>query len=157
MGASRKTSQNSIMLAERRARMLRMRLDGFLLEDIAEAEACSTATACREVQRALADLAEQNRTAAAELRAVQTERLERMYRGLRPGIDKGSPAAVQSGIKVVERLAKLWGIDAPERLDLTATVASRAALTRLSDEEVLALDERLNGAENRDEEPAETA
>lgn len=58
----------------------------------------------------------------AEVRSIHDSRLEEMYKALRPAIeaeDRGTPRAVEVAIKVLERQARLHGVDAVEEAAAT--------------------------------------
>lgn len=52
-------------------------------------------------------------------------------------LDKGEPRAIEVGVKLLERLAKLWGLDAPTRKVLEVVTES------VVDEAIAALEAEL--------------
>jgi hypothetical protein len=58
---------------------------------------------------------------AAELRKLDTERLEEMFLSLQPGIRQGDPRSVEVGVKVLTHKAEMNGYKAPARIDMTGT------------------------------------
>jgi hypothetical protein len=52
-----------------------------------------------------------------EMREIQHQRLESAWNGLVPKIDMGRERAVEVGIKVLERQARLWGMDASDQIE----------------------------------------
>lgn len=151
------TDPDDIALAERRAEALDLRTQGLSFRAIGSMLGVSHTSAKKYVDHALDELAQQTRAGAARLRAQEVDRLVWVIRSMRDAVNDGSTQAAQVVIASSARIAKLYGLDAPEKLDVATTMTSRSALARLPDDELLALDEQLNGAENRDEEPAETA
>lgn len=87
-----------------------------------------------ETQRTLAD------QGVEELKQLERERLDEVIKSLWPDVQKGKYKAIELLIKVMERRAKMEGIDAPERqvsIDLTSQ------LERLSPQELLTEAQRL--------------
>ena len=58
---------------------------------------------------------------AAELRKLDSERLEEMFLSLQPGIRQGDPRSVEVGVKVLTHKAEMNGYKAPARVDMTGT------------------------------------
>lgn len=58
---------------------------------------------------------------AAELRKLDSERLDEMLLSLQPGIRQGDPRSVEVGIRVLVHKAELNGYKAPTRVDMTGT------------------------------------
>lgn len=92
--------------------MLAMRLQGASLAEIADRFGVSIATASRAVKRAIAESVPAR--AVEELRSEQLMRLERLWAALWPRIEAGSARHAEVGLRVLERQARLMGLDAPE-------------------------------------------
>ena len=58
---------------------------------------------------------------AAELRKLDSERLEEMFLSLQPGIRQGDPRSVEVGVKVLTHKAEMNGYKAPARVDMAGT------------------------------------
>ncbi len=58
---------------------------------------------------------------AAELRKLDSERLDEMLLSLQPGIRQGDPRSIEVGVRVVVHKAELNGYKVPARMDMTAT------------------------------------
>jgi len=58
---------------------------------------------------------------AAELRKLDSERLEEMFLSLQAGIRKGDPRSIEVGVKVLTHKAEMNGYKAPARVDMTGT------------------------------------
>jgi hypothetical protein len=67
--------------------------------------------------------------AAEELRALQDERLNRMLAGLWNSAATGDVAAVDRVLKIMERQARLHGLDAPTRTEVTGEGGGAVQLT----------------------------
>jgi hypothetical protein len=73
----------------------------------------SLKTAYLDVQTALGALDAVIRQTAERLRDLEAARLDRLNVALANGIKAGTPAAIFAAVKVMERRAKLFGLDAP--------------------------------------------
>jgi hypothetical protein len=54
-----------------------------------------------------------------KLRKMQLERLEEQWSYLQPAMRKGSPRAIEAGVRVLEREARLCGLDMPAKMAFT--------------------------------------
>jgi hypothetical protein len=79
---------------------------------------------------------------AAELRSLDSLRLEDMFLSLQPGIRKGDPKAVDAGVRVLAHKARLIGYEAPKSIELGGKAGepisievARRVLEGLHDEE----------------------
>jgi len=57
---------------------------------------------------------------ADELRQIEIERLDRMLLAIWPQVVGGNFGAIDRALRIMERRAKLCGLDAPTRQDLTS-------------------------------------
>ncbi len=118
--------------AERRVKSLELRKAGLGYRQIGEQLDVSEAQACRDVQRALADLAEMEQDHAREYRQLELERLDALLsplwlraRGRRIQHDDGTVedvppdyAAVDRVMRLMEARRRLLGLDVqPEDKD----------------------------------------
>lgn len=108
--AESKSSPRRIEAAERRRQALRLRIRGASFDDIAEQVglAGGKGSACRVVQEALAEI---GREEAEELRALELYRLDELHRAVWSKALRGNLAAVDRVLKIMERRAKLCGLD----------------------------------------------
>ena len=136
-----KTNRNSPGKAKRleaQARALELRRMGFGYQEIANQLNCSLSTAHGYVDAAMADAAAQVSGAAERVKTEEISRLDGMMRGLWPDARKGSYGAIDRVLKIMERRAKLLGLDAPYRqkeeqaedgpqLPIAVTIARKSA------------------------------
>ena len=104
--------QRKYEVAKRRAQALELRISGMSYRAIADALSCADSTAYELVQSALREIP------AANVELLRTEHdamIRLLMLKLKPRIDKGEPRAIEVATKLLERLAKLWGLDAPTR------------------------------------------
>lgn len=72
----------------------------------------------RELERMRAEMFED----AQAVRQMEAERLDELLRGLWTKAKRGDPAAVDRVLKIMERRAKLLGLDAASELNVSATL-----------------------------------
>ena len=133
-----KTSSQAIDRAERRDKAVRLRREGLTLREIAARLGISPATAHEDISRALADIPAES---VEELRTVWGERLEAATAVVMPQVEAGDLDAVDRLVRLTDRAAKLYGLDAPANIqvqsaqaevDLDATVDKIMAAARLA-------------------------
>ena len=119
----RKQSRTSRPRAQARVnefQVLDLRLKGLSLRAIGKRLGVCHATAYKAMSRVLAKLEAASAEKAEELRRIETERLDLMLEALLPkATNKRNPngAAADRVLKIMERRAKLWGLDAPKKFD----------------------------------------
>lgn len=119
--------------AQRRAEAVQMRCDGNSLEVIALAlEYENIEDASRDINRALEiNIAAQDH-AVDIYRAMELRRLDQMTLALNPGLLRGVPRSVEIALKVSERRAKLLGLDAGTKLEITTIDALDSQIAQLT-------------------------
>ncbi len=143
MATNERTEEQAIIDTE----ALKLRSRGFTYQQIADSAGCSKAAAYNRVKRALSDIP---REAAEEYRALESERLDALlavatHQAL---TGKRSLFAIDRCLAIMDRRAKLLGLDAPIRSQvetvtydgnsIEARVAElRSALGQLGGESVL--------------------
>lgn len=108
----------------RRERALRLRIAGYSLREIADELDCSIETVHQDVNVSLTKLRAFNDRLAEDLRQLELERLDKMTRVLLRRLDDEKYAdkhleSIDTLIKVQARRAKLVGLDAPTRSELS--------------------------------------
>jgi hypothetical protein len=68
------------------------------------------------VQHELGRLDALNREKAERLRDLEAHRLDRLTISLQSGIRAGDPRAILAAVRIMERRAKLFGLDAPTKV-----------------------------------------
>jgi hypothetical protein len=104
---------------EHQRQALELRRAGLGYEAIGAQLGLKKSQAHRLVQAGLAECRAQVNANADELRSEELSRLDGMLQGLWPRARKGEAAAVDRVLKIGERRAKLLGLDAPEKRELT--------------------------------------
>lgn len=110
------TSAAKARTLDRQAKALELRRMGKGYVEIAAALEIGKSQAHRLVKAGLAEAREQIRASGDELRSEELSRLDALLSSLWPQARKGSLGAVDRVIKVMERKAKLLGLDAPQRV-----------------------------------------
>jgi hypothetical protein len=111
--------------AKKRARAnqaLELRIAGATYRQIAAQLGVSEKAAYYDVQDELGRLDPIIHGQAERLRELEAARLDRLNVALAPGIKAGTPGAIFAAVKVMERRAKLCGLDAPTKLEVSGAV-----------------------------------
>lgn len=112
-------SRQRLTAAEKRSRLLKMRIAGATITDIRKALNYSQTGYYKAYHQAMADLRETAANDRDELRDMEAARLDSYLGKLAPLIDAGDTAAVERAIGISHRRAKLFGLDTPLRLEHT--------------------------------------
>jgi lambda repressor-like predicted transcriptional regulator len=121
---------NVLKARERSADIFHLRKQGWTIREIALKynvhPNAITAIIKREVQKVTKKTSEDLDT----LRQIQLERLDFMWKSLWPNMECGNANAIEKGLAVMERQAKLLGLDAPEvkRIDITVEMTETEAI-----------------------------
>ena len=100
-------------IQKRRKDVQNLRLQGMTQNDIAEKLGVSRVVITQDLKAIFTALKEASTNEAATWRVLLSERLEGMIAVLTPMVAVGDLAAMAQYLKVIERLAKLWGADMP--------------------------------------------
>jgi DNA-binding CsgD family transcriptional regulator len=118
-GPSNATSKEQIMGAQRRQQCLDLRLQGASYKQIATAVGISPVAAWRHVDKALKEIRSRYQDTAAKLHDQEMLKLDRMelamYRRSITG-EKDDESATLVRLKIMERRARLMGLDAPTEI-----------------------------------------
>ncbi len=117
--------------AERRIAALKLRQAGHSYREIGAELGISDVQALRDVRRALAALDAVQREEAEHLRALERARLDAMLVPMLAKAEAGDCQAVKCVLGIMERRAKLDGLDAP-----ASTMALNIDVTQLTDEQL---------------------
>lgn len=124
-------------VAERKQQAFDLRKAGASYRAIAQSLGVTHTTARRYVEGILADLAKQTRGTAEQYRTMQLERLQDMVLALMPQVRRGDVQAARALLGVMEREAKLLGIDAPTRIDIYGRLRAAAIAEGLDPDEAV--------------------
>ena len=119
MNPTDKTSGQRLTAAQRKARALELRQQGSTFQEIAREVGCGTTRAYQYVNGELQKLAQQCEESATLLRTLESERLDRLQAAIWEQAENGELRAVDRILKVMERRAKLPGLDGPTKVAAT--------------------------------------
>ncbi|MFF9204415.1 hypothetical protein ACF1AE_21850 [Streptomyces sp. NPDC014986] len=106
--------------AKRRSQAIALRLAGMDYQTIAERlDYADRGAASKDVHRALEANLEAESVAAATLRELEVQRLDRMQAAAWAKAAKGDLKAIETVLKVIDRRARLLGLDRPARTEIT--------------------------------------
>ena len=112
-----KTRPETIECKKRAAQALELRIEGHSFSHIAEAVGYNSTQACfSAVTRAIREII---REPAQELVKIDLERLDGMWTASYKAAKNGDEKAVLSCMRIMERRAKLLGLDTPSKHELT--------------------------------------
>jgi DNA-binding CsgD family transcriptional regulator len=114
-------------ISDRAAKALDLRIAGATYRQIGTQLAVSEKTAYLDVQAELARLDAVIKGKAERLRDLEARRLDTLTVALAPGIRASDPRAVMAAVRVMERRARLFGLDAPTTI--TAPVGAPLPVT----------------------------
>jgi hypothetical protein len=103
--------------AARRQKSLDLRIAGARYRQIGAQLGVSYQTAYRDVQTALGELASLQSGKAEKLRELEVERCDKLTLALWPKARTGNEKAARAVLAVMDRRAKLLGLDAPTKLE----------------------------------------
>jgi hypothetical protein len=113
-------------IIERRTRALEMRKAGASYRRIASQLGVSVKTAHDDINAELLDLREQTQQDAQTVKDLELQRCDAMTQGLWTAVETGDPKAVMAAVRVSERRARLIGLDAPAKTELTGSLNVRS-------------------------------
>lgn len=129
MTANPQSTATAAEAAGRARQALQLRINGATFTAIAETLDVSPSTAHKYVARALADIP---RAEADELRTLECQRLDALQRAHWEMALAGDAAATDRVIRIIDRRAKLLGLDAPQQVEIAgADVDLDATVNRL--------------------------
>lgn len=105
--------------AERKRLAFELRKAGASYEEIGRSLGCSKQAAHAMVHKTLAELRARTDEIAEDVRSMELHRLDALLKGLWPAASKGAPIPVEKALKVMERRARMLGLDMPEKFAAT--------------------------------------
>jgi len=114
-----KVTPRTVRTLDRAARALEMKRLGASYPAIGKALGISKQAAWKLIQKQFADLREQTEESAEDVRDLMLIRLDGMLWALRGKIKRGDPRAIDTGLRIEERRAKLLGTDAPSKSEVS--------------------------------------
>jgi DNA-binding CsgD family transcriptional regulator len=121
VGVSRQ-APGKVRTAQLEADCLRLRLDGFSHREIAAQLGVAPSTAYKRLHQALKAINEQNAAEAGTLRDLESLRLDELQNAVWQQALDGDDKAIGKVLAIMERRARLLGLDAPVRRETKAAV-----------------------------------
>ena len=115
-----RTGSRRVQAAERRLQALALRREGATFSEIGEALGINRSAAHKAVSKALDELAQLSEGEVISLRALELDRLDVLQRAIWMQAMDGVLPAVDRLLRIMERRAKLLGIDAPTKHTATS-------------------------------------
>ncbi|RVT48393.1 hypothetical protein [Rubrivivax albus] len=119
MAATNKHSAATVQHLERQAKALELRRAGLGYREIGAHLGVSHTSAHKMVSQAVEATWARISDATDELKALELSRLDAMLGAVWPAAHRGNLGAVDRALKIAERRARLLGLDAPARRELT--------------------------------------
>ena len=113
------THPSKIELETRRKTVAANLLAGLSYREIADAMGVSVASICRDANLILDRMKEEQITALVKARTIDARRLDRTLNAIWPDVQKGDLPTIDRFLRLMERRARLLGLDAPTRTELT--------------------------------------
>lgn len=137
--AQSKEGAKKLSQADRRAKVLTYRMSGATTREIAAKLSVSHVTVFNDLKVLMDEVNKQNAEQSEQMHALENTRLDKLQGAVWLTALTGHPDSVRTVLSVMERRAKLNGLDKPVKIDLAAELEGQLerALTKLSD----ALDE----------------
>lgn len=146
-----KTSRDRFSAASKRHRAVQLRLDGRSLQDIGDALGVSRQMAWKYVREELQRVSNQYQESIGTMVQLELERLDAILMGIWGQASSGHLGAIDRVLKIMDRRARLTGLDAPAKIahtDPTGTVEATGDIPQeISDEE---LEARIRELERKD-------
>jgi len=152
-------SRRKVRSHQQMIQALELRAAGASFRQIGEALSVSKPRAFRIVRKALNELVQHCQDTAERVRQLELYRMDRIRLCLDP--KKGDPRVADTPIRISERVAKLHGLDAPQRIEASGpnggpiqTEEEQPDYDRLSFDELLlleAIEKKSRGIANCDE------
>jgi hypothetical protein len=114
-----KNSKTRIAAAQRHTEALQLRLAGLTYRQIGERLGYTEQRAHRVVTEELARLNAERAEQAAEVTRLELERLDALLAVVWPKAERGEMGALDRVLAIMNRRARLLGLDAPEKRELT--------------------------------------
>ncbi len=135
---------DAVAAATRQADALALRVKGMTFRQIGDALGCDGSTAYRHVRDALAATLAECAELAEHLRELENQRLDELQASLWDKALAGVLPAADRVLRIMERRARLNGLDAPQKIAPTDPTGENP-YTRLTDDELRAVARQVLG------------
>jgi hypothetical protein len=114
-----KTSRKSLIAEEKRQKAIDLRRLGCTYREIADQIGASPGYSFKLVTQALKRIRQETNEIAEDARTLELERLDNLWRYAYQAVINGDVAAIDKAVKVMDRRARLLGLDAPSRQEIS--------------------------------------
>lgn len=133
--AGKSTPAVQAAVAERRSKMIDMRVAGISFDVIAlKLGYSSRSAASKDFTRAMERNLAKERTSIEILIETEVRRLDQMLVSLQRGVEMGNTKSIDTALRVAERRAKLLGLDKASKVEIITIDAIDAEIARLEAE-----------------------
>jgi len=130
--AAGQTSPRKVTALEREHKAIELRTGGATFKQIADVLGVTRGAACKAVKRAMDKLVAETQEQTESLRALENKRLDALFLAFWPKALAGDEAAATRCMNIMERRARMNGLDGPiEIKDTTPVDQGRAKLLAL--------------------------
>lgn len=120
---------------DRRQQAVQMRLAGYSPEEIAEQLGyVSPKAASDDIYNAIVGTMTLSDRQIEVLREIESRRMDMMLKALMPGIERGNNRSIEVAIRILERRAKMYGLDSPTQLQVLTLDSLDAQIAALTEE-----------------------
>lgn len=137
-----KTEAKRLAARQRRPKVIVYRMSGASTRDIAAKLGVSQTTICNDLTAAYKEFAEAEANLTAQLRALEAERLDKLQSAVWVQALTGHPDSIRTVLSIMERRARIFGLDRPVQLTALVETGVRSEL----DAALLRLEARLDEA-----------
>jgi len=113
---------NGATVKARRAKALELRVSGASYEAIADALGTTKYTTYLDVQKSIAGLDKIAKEHAERLRDIELARCDALIKAAWPAAQDGDDKSINAIVRIMDRRAKLLGLDAPEKHQIDGTL-----------------------------------
>ena len=131
----KKLKERTEAVQVRAQKALELRIAGGTYRQIAQELGVSHTVIFENVLWALEERAEERGKLSDQLVQMELERLEKMTLSLWPRVRNGDEKAINTLVRVMDRRAKLLGLDQPAKTDLTTGGESISFTIKVKDDE----------------------
>lgn len=151
MALGKKSAAKTIDIAERRKQALVLRRSGLSLRDIGERLGVDHKTIHEDIRVMLEASIRENVDNAETLRAMELERLDNMLLRIQPQVNNGHLGAIDRALRISEQRAKLLGLFAPVKQDVSVKITWQDQAIMLIQQGELTQDKALELFDNDSE------
>jgi hypothetical protein len=120
---------------DRRQQAVQMRLAGYSPEEIAEQLGyVNPKAASDDIYNAIVGTMTLSDRQIEVLREIESRRMDMMLKALMPGIERGNNRSIEVAIRILERRAKMYGLDSPTQLQVLTLDSLDAQIAALTEE-----------------------